>query len=412
MPAPTLTLSPLPSLTPTPLPSGIVSRLCPELGGPLGLFYDPEPFYDQSTDPATLYARYQLVELSKFPSRDLCDLYLSPPPIGDPQIAGDSLFWKSYDDENEWIIVWKYDPDYQPGDDGYPQHLFLRQTRTNTSIGKSGLFDFVVSVDGQTVVWAYTEPETYEGYETSYLREMYAAATSGPIDQRPPVELWNDFIWEPETESNIVRPLSISSDGEMVYYSLEPVGLGGQWPEPLGRSTSLYSISTWWYGTPTPHFDCGNDYWCISDFSDELDLLVSVQEGTIQIFELSSGNLLAQVPAPEDYPTVRQAMISSDGVIVFLGVVEGGFGDPPENVGIFTLQPPYQGEPLLVLHDPGLLNLLAWSSPTVLLADGNDLEESDSRGGTLPSDLMLVDLESRQGEWLGLDARWFVSLVR
>jgi hypothetical protein len=382
------------------------------LASPLGLFYDPEPFYDESTDPATLYAHYQVVGLRENPTEEPCDFYLSPPPMGEPQIAGDSLYWKSYDYENEWMMVWKFDLEYQADSEGFPKHHFLRQTRTNTSIEKSGLFDFVISEDGDTVVWAYTSPESYEGYETSYLREIYAAATSGPIDQRPPVEIWNDFIWEPETESNIVRPLRISPDGERIYYSLEPVGLGRQWPEPLGRYTSLYSNSTWWYGILTPHFDCGNEYWCISDFSEALDLMVSVQGGVIQIFELSSGNLQAEIPAPEGYPTIRQALISPEGVITFLGVVEGDFGDLPVDVSIFTLQPPYQGDPHLVLHDPGLLNLLGWVSPTQLLADGNDLEGGDTRGWRLPSDLMLVEIETGEGEWLGLEARWFVSLVR
>ncbi|MGB5845493.1 MAG: hypothetical protein WBG94_13675, partial [Anaerolineales bacterium] len=159
-------LTPVPTLTPSPVPtqavlSGIVRRLCPELRAPLGLFSVPEPFYDNSIDPATLYALYQVVELDLDSSGESCTFYLSPPPMGAPQFSGDSLFWMSFDYEAEWVMVWKYDLNDVLTDDIYPQHPFLRQTRTNTSIGKAGLFDFVVAESGETLVWSYTDPQPY-----------------------------------------------------------------------------------------------------------------------------------------------------------------------------------------------------------------------------------------------------------
>ena len=73
-PIPTSTHTPeptpttVPTLTPSPTPtqavlSGIVTRLCPQLRVPLGLFSVPDPFYDYSTDPPTLYVLYQVLEL-------------------------------------------------------------------------------------------------------------------------------------------------------------------------------------------------------------------------------------------------------------------------------------------------------------------------------------------------------------
>jgi hypothetical protein len=377
------------------------------------LFSIREPFYDHSTDPPTLYALYQVMELHPDPSNEPCTLYLSPPPMGDPQFAGDSLYWKSFDHEEEWVMVWRYDSTYVPTDDVYPQHPFLRHTRTNTSIGKAGLFDFVVAEDGKTLVWSYTDPQPYDDNEIGYVQSIYGAETSGPIDQRPPVEIWFDFVPEGDSPAKIVRPRVISADGELVYYSLEPVGLGRQWPEPLGRYTSLYAISTWWDAFPEMLFDCGNEFWCLSDFSAAQDILVSIQDGVIQIIALSSGELIRELQPPSAYPLVRNALIAPDGTLAFLGVAMGSSanGDPPEDAAIFLIEPPYQDEPVLVMRDAGLLNLLGWVSPSLLLADGNNLADNSSGNSTQPAQLMLVDTETRVGTWLPYDAALFVSLV-
>jgi hypothetical protein len=423
-PEPTSTFTPeptpttVPTLTPSPVPtqavlSGIVRRLCPELRAPLGLFSVHEPFYDHSTDPPTLYVLYQVQELRLDPSGDPCTFYLSPLPMGDPKFAGDFLFWKSFNDEKEWIMVWKYDSTYVPTDDVYPQHPFLRQTRTNTTIGKAGLFDFVVDESGETLVWTYTDPHPYDDNQMGYAQSIYGAATSGPIDQRPPVEIWFDFVPEGDSPAKIVRPRVISADGELVYYSLEPVGLGRQWPEPLGHYTSLYMISTWWDAFPEMLFDCGNEFWCISDFSEAQDILVSIQGDALRIGELSSGELIRELQAPAAYPLARGALIAPDGTIAFLGVAmgESEYGDPPEDAAIFLLEPPYQGEPVLVLRDAGLLNLRGWASPGLLLADGNNLAENAAGNSTLPARLMLVDVETGVSTWLDYAADLFVSLI-
>jgi hypothetical protein len=69
--------------------SGLVRQLCPELQPPLGLFAVPDLVYDQSTAPATLYMPYEVVELGLHSVRATCRFYLSPPPVGAPQFAGD-----------------------------------------------------------------------------------------------------------------------------------------------------------------------------------------------------------------------------------------------------------------------------------------------------------------------------------
>jgi hypothetical protein len=391
--------------------SGIVKRMCPELHPPLGLFSIPELMYDESTDPATVYVPYQVEELGLDPSDAYCSFYLLPPPMGTPQFAGDSLFWMNFDPDSEWVMVWKYDLDAVQLDDEFPQHTFLRQTRTNTSIGKAGLFDFVVAEDGETLVWSYTDPHPYDENEMGYFQTMYGAATSGPIDQRPPADIWSDFVPEGDSGGKILRP--IRSDGERVYFSQEPVGLGRQWPEPRGRYTNLYSIQTWGYDSPELHFDCGGEHWCITDFSEEQGILASIQGEVLRIVDLASAELIREVQAPVDYPLTRQAMIGPDGSIAFLGIRmgEANYGELPEDAALFMIEPPYQDEPVLVLKDGGLLNLLGWVAPHLVLVDGNNLAKNAAGKSTLPQDLMLVDVEKGEGTWLLYDASNFVSLV-
>jgi hypothetical protein len=332
--------------------------------------------------------------------------------MGNPQFAGETLFWKSFDQDQESIMVWKYDLNDSLVDNVFPQHPNLRQTRTNTSIGKAGLYDFVVAESGETLVWTYTDPQPFDENTMGYARFMYGSPTSGPIDQRPPVEMMFDFFPESPSGASVMRPRQISKDETRVYFSLEPVGLGTTWPAPLGRFTSLYSINVDWDSFPELVYDCGREYWCISDFSEAHDILISMLDGTIKIIGLSGGELNGEVQPPETHPLVRQAIIGPGGTIAFLGVAmtDAGLGETSEGAAVFILEPPYQAEPLLVLEDAGLLNLIGWAGPGLLLVDGNDLAKN-SAPGTTPADLMLLNIETGVGQWLPQDAAGFVSLI-
>ena len=415
--APQHTSAPEPTATPTPVPTPVVmnqlvQRLCPELRPPLGLFSSAGPVYDTLMDPPVLYIPYDVIELNDDPPVEPCTLYLSPAPLGVPQFAGETLYWKSFDPEQEWSLVWKYDLNDSLEDNVFPQHPNLRQTRINTSIGKSGLYDFVVADSGETLVWTYTDPQPYDENTMGYVRTMYASPAIGPIDQRPPVEIINDFFAENTSGAGILRPRKLAKNEEMVYFSLEPIGLGRTWPEPLGRISSLYTIEISWMSLPELDLDCGREYWCISDFSEQQDLLIQMLDGSIKIIELSSGDLIREVQAPESHPILRQALIGPDGRIAFLGVVMGdnSFGEPPESAAIYTLAPFYEEEPIMVLEDAGLLNIIGWAGPGLLLLDGNNLV-TNSNPGITPTDLMLVDIETGVGKWLPYAAAGFVSLI-
>ena len=136
-PFPTSTAIPTPTPEPTPTdipPSGLVDRLCQGVYPPMGIFKLPEPYFEAD---GTIYELYQLLELGLNSSPSGCTLYLSPPPMGSPQLAGNALYWNSFNYEEEHVTVWQYDPDVLRVDGTFPS---LGMFKTSTAGGdKTGL---------------------------------------------------------------------------------------------------------------------------------------------------------------------------------------------------------------------------------------------------------------------------------
>jgi hypothetical protein len=389
--------------------SGFVHRLCPDLIAPLGLFDLREPYIDSQPDTETIYALYEISELGLASPPESCTLYLSPPPQGPPQLAGDTLFWKTFDYENETVTVWQYDPMDDLSDEVFPQHIRLPATEIEVPLEKSGLVDFLASTDGEILTWAWTNPELNEDGQYVYFQVIAVGWT----DRGYATDIWSDVVPEADGRPHIIRLVRISEDNARLYFSDEPVGLGRQWPEPAGRYSALYSIPTLDSEVPALHYDCGVDHWCITDFSEKHDLLVSIQKNTLEVTKMSTGDGIASVQVSEKYSALRQALIGPDGGIAFLGVAQdmSDYSAPPEEVAVFYLKPPYDEDPILVLSDTGLLNLLGWVFPSGLLVDGNTPSENASGRGAIPNDLMLVWVNDGSGDWLLKEAAGFEALV-
>jgi hypothetical protein len=411
---PTLTQKTGHTDTPSPTPtlivtSGVVHRLCPDLSAPLGLFNLREPYIDSQPGSETIYALYEISELGLASPPEFCTLYLSPPPQGAPQLAGDTLFWKTFDYDNETVAIWQYDPLDKLSDDVLPQHVLVPATEIRIPLEKSGLVELLASPDAEILAWAWTDPELSEEGQYVYNQNI----TVGWTDRGYATDIWSDVVPEDDGRPHIIRLVKFSEDKARLYYSDEPVGLGRQWPEPAGRYTALYSIPTLGGEVPRLHYDCGMDYWCITDFSEAHDLLLYVRENDLQITKLGTGEAIATIGVSDKYSTLRQALISPDGGIAFLGVVQdpSDYSALPEEVSVFYLEPPYEEDPMLVLSDVGLRNLLGWVSPVGLLADGNFSSESPAGAGTIPNDLMLVWATDGSSDWLPREASGFESLV-
>jgi len=409
-PSPTIspTDTPEPTATQKSLP-GLVQRLCPELSPPLGVFRIPEPPIVRDVATETIYVLYEITELVQDPSPDSCTLFLEPPPMGKPRLAGDTIFWNSFDYEAENVMIWHYDPKETMNDEGLPQSIPQAFTQVNTSIGTSGLVEFTTSEDGEYLIWSWTAPELMDDSQYAYVQTILMGTT----DQGFFAELLAAVELDPDGRPHILRLHRYLSDENLLFYSDEPVGLGRHWPEPHGRYTTLYSVSSGLTWDPRLLFDCGQEYWCISDFSAEHDLLIAIQANSVEIFGLSSGERLAEISVAENYNTLRQAMIGPDGRVAFLAVQQDLSATDAvlEKVTVFVLDPPYTQKPQAVFDDAGLRNLVGWISNEKILANGIPSFEAAEQVHASPTNLILINMIEETGDWLPYDPRDLEILI-
>jgi hypothetical protein len=416
----TATLTPVATSTPIPmsfveetqtvLPEelgyGLIDRLCPQLTRPLGVFKVPEMYRDPKNEDGTVFELYQIKEISTDPLPDFCTLFISPFPLGGFHFAGDTVFWQSYDSETEFATIWQYDTEDKLTDEADPQHIELGFTEIHTPPSFLGLISFLVSGDGSSIVWSRTEPKLNEENQYVYLQEIYMGGVDGSYIN----ELWFNVAIEINGLPRIIRLRELSDDNNILYYSEEPVGLGTNWPYPLGRYSTLFSMPTWGE-MPTLHFDCEGDHWCISDFSAEHDLVVYFQNTTITLTTFGRDKM-AEITPEEPFSLLRQAMIGPDDSLVFLALQSNESGDfnPPSEVAIYHVEPPFDGEPVLILRDAALRNIVGWiDADTLLLETIFTFEDS---GGVESDNLFtIVHLVDRSSELLNLDISGFELLL-
>jgi len=400
--------TPEPASTPKHLP-GLVKLSCPELSPPLGVFHVPEPYIVKQGDTETVYVLYEIAELVQETSPEPCMLFLEPPPMGKPKLAGDTIFWQSFDYDDENVTIWQLDRNGSQRDEVLPKSIPQEFARVESSIGTSGLVEFLPSEDGEYLIWAWTEPELMNDGQYAYVQTILLGTTGQGFF----AELLAAVEIDPVGRPHILRLHQYLSDQNLLYYSDEPVGLGRQWPEPRGRYTSLYAVSSGLVWDPRLLFDCEQDYWCISDFSTDHDLLTAVQGDSVAVYRLGSGEKLVEVNVGENFSTLRQAIISPDGQLAFLAVVQdlSAADIVVENVTLFVLDPPYTQEPQAVFHHPGLRNLVSWISNQEILADGVPDFEGAAQVHKAPSSLIRINTIEKTGSWLPHDARGLEILI-
>jgi hypothetical protein len=384
----------------------LVDRLCPSVERPAGVFLWPEISQYPNDEDVPIFSLYKIMGFSSEQVYDDCTLRIGPPPTGDLQFAGDSLYWKSYNYETEQMTVYQFDPSEDPGDDIKPHHLPLRFTTLDVSVEKSGLVEFVVSDDGTLIAWSKTDPVLKDdGYV--YVHEVYAGGL---------VPLYYDMIWfdvYPEEDGipHIIRLREISSQSNMLYYSDEPVGMGRQWPYPAGRYSNLYSISLKG-GVPKMYFECGvdDDHWCISDYSEELDLLVYIKFNVINLITLG-GESIGQISFEDRSSVLVQAHLGSNGDLVFLTVQgdEEGY-NPPEMVSIYVVKPPYIEPPALVHSDPGIRTIYGWLSDQEVLTD-LIVPANNSESEITPIYFNIIDVSTKSSKIVTLEANGFEEIL-
>jgi hypothetical protein len=176
-----------------------------------------------------------------------------------------------------------------------------------------------------------------------------------------------DFQVTPENRRAVV-PVRFSADNSTLFYTLQPVGVGGSWIAFNGRYDNLYALRLRTEAEPELIFDCAElgGLLCIGDFM-ELDGSVSVlayTNGAEVVVLNGQGDTLNSITLEHDY--VGYPTFGPAGDLVFYGAdLAADTGGPPmpEMGYLYRVAPPTAPHEVLA-GDAGLLYPAAWLDDT------------------------------------------------
>ena len=184
-------------------------------------------------------------------SGESCTTSLGEGLVGPFQAAGDDLYFTVTDGEQ---LALK-----RLAKDGSQELLsFTAVHQDDALLGHS----FAVSADGSRVAWAATSAgPDFSGQPES---NMWVSDSDGSnvVMPLPPL------LSESEGMRQALTPVRFSADNSTLYYTLQPVGLGGAWSSFVGRYDNLYALRLNTDADPALIYDCQNDHivLCIGDF--------------------------------------------------------------------------------------------------------------------------------------------------
>lgn len=303
--------------TAEPLPTAAV--LCPDVARP-ALVVGDGPAFD-AVDP-TAGARCRL------PLPDGA-AYVQP--------AGDAVYYVQFDHDGGSSAVYRLDGD------GHTTPL--ETTRVTNDVHY--LLRFAVSGDGGRLAWSQMRPQD-DPSATSLLGSLWIGdAESGPVT------IFTDM---PGVEMRIVAPIRFSADGQTLFFSWEPMGLGGAWMAFNGRYDNLWRVPAAG-GEPQKVFDCVDLelFLCLGDFRDDGTLAYIDNDLTIHV-NGPDGAELAAIPTSGDYAGYPTFSPAGDLYYSEADLVESLETLPlPDPGTIYRVAAPYTAAPQVVASGPGLL---------------------------------------------------------
>lgn len=315
----------------------------------------PDPLCSSVGRPALLLLEAGEYLITSPMSGETCPFAFPGELPGLIQAGGDALFYHEMDFTTQDAVVRRLGPD---GVD------------TALSFSESGppaqFLHFVVSPDGQQVAWSASRADE-SGQPVS---DLWSARTDGSGQ----VQLLAGI---PGAENRFVIPIRFSSDGQQLYYAMQPIGVGGSWVAFNGRFDSLHTIPTSG-GEPVQLFDCPDgSLLCLGDFSGDdqtLRLAYTDPAGKTIIVLTGEGQEIARFDFPEadflGYPA-----FGPGGELAFYSatIAEHADGYPiPQPGNLYVVQPPYDGQPQLVKSDDTMATLIGWLDPERLVYNSID----------------------------------------
>lgn len=214
---------------------------------------------------------------------------------------------------------------------------------------------FAVSSDGQRIAWAAAAAGGDSG--TMATSSLWVASIDGSETVAPLPE-----YQAPSGQQRALVPVGFSEDNARLYYTLQPVGIGGSWASFVGRYDNLYMLQLNTDASPTLIFDCAEHdlFLCIGDFYEvagQVSTLAYVDGTSVVILNGAGETLNTLDVAGADY--VGYPTFGPGGELVFYSADLGDEDIRPEMGTIHRVAPPTAPAEVLA-SDRGLLPPQGW----------------------------------------------------
>jgi hypothetical protein len=148
---------------------------------------------------------------------------------------------------------------------------------------------------------------------------------------------------EPNQGNRSLIPVRFSDDGNTLFYSLQPIGIGGSWIAFTGRYNNLFHTPSAG-GVLTPIFDCASLglFLCIGDFylvNNQVANLVYTNDQTKEVVVLDGqGQVINTLPVQAEY--VGFPMFSPTAELAFYTAALGDNFPSPTTASLYRVAPP------------------------------------------------------------------------
>ncbi len=266
---------------------------------------------------------------------------------GPVQAAADGVYFRAYVDGS--YVLKRIEPD------GTASLLpFTSVSEQDTNFYHS----FTVSADGSLVAWSAASAGP--NYEVQPTSTMWVANVADGDPITPLLPLTSD-----DMPARAMAPVRFSEDNTMLYYTLQPVGIGGAWSSFVGRYDNLYALRLNSDAPPERVFDCADYglFMCIGDFyevSGQISALAYVEQEAVVVLN-GEGEPINTLAVEADYlgfPT-----FGPGGELVFYAADLSDEALLPVEGILYRVAPPTAPAEVLA-RDPGLMMPHAWLDAT------------------------------------------------
>lgn len=336
-------------------PETEAGALCPEIAGPATLLFLPGDDYGLF-DPA---------------SGETCPLPFAEALPGMVVMAQNDFFLASRTTgpEGEATVIRRHLPD------GTVEELAYTMVGTPAGAALAAeLVAFTLSDDARLIAWSVLGPTGGSDLPATSLSiaDLETGAVLGGV--APEVG---------EAPLALV-PIRFSEDGSVLYYALQPYGLGGMWSSYVGRYHNLYAVATDGSGTPELVFDCADLGLglCLGDFflvdNTVTGLAYVDREAGAVVIQNGAGDVLNTLKAETEY--VGYPTWGPGGELVYYtaDLSDDPAANPLPEVGFLQRVAPPTAPAETLASDPALLLPIRFLNDTHVVVGWAG--ENDSRG--------------------------------